>query len=197
MKAANNNKQPPKKWNPNAKQQNAPVSKAQKNSPPPHQLSRITEIQSDDGGSQSSSELDSMDSGEEDNRSNVSASSSSSSSSSKEEDKHFLEEMKRLKAMQLQPPKKQQQQQQKKPNQMTAIMMMNHNANLLPKPKGGDTIHPSTQNKAAEDANDIVYKALMDHKRAEMQRMTTLASDARTITEAMLRKQVSLFCCHV
>ena len=36
----------------------------------------------------------------------------------------------------------------------------------------------------------MVYKALMEHKRAELQRMTTLASDARTITDAMLRKQV-------
>lgn len=52
---------------------------------------------------------------------------------------------------------------------------------------------PSSSKKpppAAEDANDVVYKALMDHKRAEMQRMTALASDTRTITEAMLRKQV-------
>jgi len=49
-----------------------------------------------------------------------------------------------------------------------------------------------------ESANDLVYKALMEHKKAEMQRMTTLASDTRTITEAMLRKQVfSPFISHV
>ena len=54
------------------------------------------------------------------------------------------------------------------------------------KQSGASNIRP-------EDANDVVYKALMDHKKAEMQRMTTLASDTRTITEAMLRKQVVLF----
>jgi hypothetical protein len=192
MKAAN--KPPQKKWNPNAKQQQLqqnspasapnPASKSQKKSPP--QLSRITEIQSD--GSQSSSELDSMDSGRDDDDNDARSNGSASSASSQEEDKHFLEEMKRMKSMQLQPPKKQQQ--PPKTNQMTAIMMMNHNANSSSKPKGNAS--HNTQNKAAEDANDIVYKALMDHKNAEMQRMTTLASDTRTITEAMLRKQVSL-----
>lgn len=44
--------------------------------------------------------------------------------------------------------------------------------------------------EAADSANDMVYKALMEHKRQEMHRMSTLASDTRTITEAMLRKQV-------
>ncbi len=44
----------------------------------------------------------------------------------------------------------------------------------------------------ADRTNDMVYKALMEHKKAEMQRMKTLASDTRTITEAMLRKQVCI-----
>ena len=40
----------------------------------------------------------------------------------------------------------------------------------------------------------MVYKALMDHKRAKMQKLSALASDTRTITEAMLRKQVFVAC---
>ena len=55
-------------------------------------------------------------------------------------------------------------------------------------PKKGVT--PSPPPSDADNANDMVYKALMEHKRQEMQRMNTLASDTRTITEAMLRKQV-------
>jgi len=47
--------------------------------------------------------------------------------------------------------------------------------------------------EAVDNANDMVYKALMEHKKAEMQRMKTLASDTRTITEAMLRKQVCFY----
>ena len=49
---------------------------------------------------------------------------------------------------------------------------------------------PLPSSAATEGTNDLIYKALMDHKKAEMQRMSALASDTRTITEAMLRKQV-------
>ncbi len=35
----------------------------------------------------------------------------------------------------------------------------------------------------------MLYKALMNYKRMEQQRVSSLASDTRTITEAMLRKQ--------
>jgi soluble lytic murein transglycosylase-like protein len=40
-----------------------------------------------------------------------------------------------------------------------------------------------------EEANDMLYKALMNYKRMEQQRVSSLASDTRTITEAILRKQ--------
>lgn len=55
--------------------------------------------------------------------------------------------------------------------------------------------HPSavlTGGAASEDVNDMVYKALMDHKKAEVQRIKTMASDTRTITEAMMKKTVCL-----
>jgi hypothetical protein len=42
---------------------------------------------------------------------------------------------------------------------------------------------------AAEDTNDMLYKALMQHKRMEQQRVSSLMSDTRTISEAILRKQ--------
>jgi hypothetical protein len=35
----------------------------------------------------------------------------------------------------------------------------------------------------------MLYKALMNYKRMEQQRVSSLVSDTRTITEAMLRKQ--------
>ena len=41
-----------------------------------------------------------------------------------------------------------------------------------------------------EEANDMIYKAIMHHKKMEQQRVQALMSDTRTITEAMLRKQV-------
>jgi hypothetical protein len=41
---------------------------------------------------------------------------------------------------------------------------------------------------ANADANDVVYKALMKHKKAELQKMVALASDTQTITDAMLRR---------
>ena len=62
----------------------------------------------------------------------------------------------------------------------------NSGGRRMPSPAAAAAAAPS----AAQDANDVVYKALMEHKNAEMQRMATLASDTRTITEAMLRKQV-------
>jgi soluble lytic murein transglycosylase-like protein len=40
-----------------------------------------------------------------------------------------------------------------------------------------------------EEANDMLYKALMNYKRMEQQHVSSLASDTRTITEAILRKQ--------
>jgi hypothetical protein len=50
---------------------------------------------------------------------------------------------------------------------------------------------PSSSYPAAEteEANDMLYKALMNYKRMEQQRVSSLASDTRTITEAILRKQ--------
>ncbi len=41
-----------------------------------------------------------------------------------------------------------------------------------------------------EEANDMIYKAIMQYKKMEQQRATALMSDTRTITEAILRKQV-------
>ncbi len=40
-----------------------------------------------------------------------------------------------------------------------------------------------------EEANDVLYKAIMQHKRMEQQRATSMMSDTKTITEAILRKQ--------
>lgn len=42
----------------------------------------------------------------------------------------------------------------------------------------------------SEEANDMVYKILMDHKNAEKQKIAALASDARTLSESIIRKQV-------
>ncbi len=43
---------------------------------------------------------------------------------------------------------------------------------------------------AVEDTNDMLYKALMHHKRMEQQRVSSLMSNTRTISEAILRKQM-------
>ena len=41
-----------------------------------------------------------------------------------------------------------------------------------------------------------MYKALMQHKEMEQKRQQAMASDTRTITEAMLRKQVGWLFLH-
>ena len=50
-------------------------------------------------------------------------------------------------------------------------------------------VHTTSPAAAANaDANDLVYKALMNHKKAELQKMVALASDTQTITDAMIRR---------
>ena len=41
----------------------------------------------------------------------------------------------------------------------------------------------------SEESNDALYKAIMNYKRMEQQRTSSLISDTKTITEAILRKQ--------
>jgi hypothetical protein len=52
------------------------------------------------------------------------------------------------------------------------------------------TQQESSTEAPTEEANDLIYKTIMQYKKMEQQRAHALMSDTRTITEAILRKQV-------
>lgn len=107
------------------------------------------------------------------------------------------EEMKPVPSQQSQLKLQQQQRRQETQEQKmfaAAVMMNNNNSQNKQVLNNNSSQSKQVQPSVAESANDVVYKALMEHKKAEAQRMTTLASDTRTITEAMLRKQVGVRC---
>ena len=43
--------------------------------------------------------------------------------------------------------------------------------------------------KCSEDANALLYQAIMQHKQLEQQRVTSILRDTRVITDAMMQKQ--------
>lgn len=56
-------------------------------------------------------------------------------------------------------------------------------------PSNGTCAASQKQQKEAEDANSLLYQALMKHKQLEQQRVTSILRDTRCITDAMLQKQ--------
>lgn len=82
-----------------------------------------------------------------------------------------------------------QQQQLQDSNSLSSSKLLGNAANIAQ-----STTRPASaaeaEDAAAEEANDLLYKALMQHKKVEQQRATAFMSDTRTITEAMLRKQL-------